>query len=84
MSSFYVDTNNGDLILVTNQKEKQFFGGGVFVPFEGLVFVLFENKIVTWSMQDIEGRNLVRLPDDLSQMFMQQFRERVANFSKNG
>lgn len=84
MSSFYVDTNNGDLVLVTNQKEKQFFGGSVFVPFEGLVFVLFENKIVTWGMQDIEGRNLVQLPDDLSRMFMQQFREKVEKFSKNG
>lgn len=84
MLGFYVDINNGNLVLVTNTKEKEFFGNSVFLPFEGLVFILFENKIVTWSLQNIEGRNLVQLPENLKLVFNQQLRDAAANFSKNG
>ena len=83
MYTFYVDVKSGELILVTNEKEKEFFGSIVSIPMEGLVFVFFENKMITWSLQNIEGRNLVELPDDLARVFMRQFRELMANLSKN-
>lgn len=75
MWSFYVDINNGDLILVTNRVEKEFFGNNVLLPFEGLVFILSSNKIVTWSLQNIEGRNLVQLPDNLKLIFTRQYHD---------
>lgn len=73
-----VDTNTGELVLVTNG-----IGGDAdYKPCEGLVFVMEGQKMVTWGMQNIEARTFRKATDEERNNLMPQFEARCEEIRK--